>query len=44
MKILAKEGAELPQRTEVLSQELRSKPLEELTTEAFKTTIEYLRP
>lgn len=44
LKILAQECAELPQRTEVLSQELRRKPLGELTTEAFTTTMGHLRP
>jgi len=44
LKILAKEGAEAPWGIEVLSQELRRKPLQELTTEAFKTTMEHLRP
>ena len=33
-----------PWGIEVLSQELRQKPLQELTTEAFQTTMEHLRP
>ena len=33
-----------PWGIEVLSQELRQRPLQELTTEAFKTTMEHLRP
>jgi sugar phosphate isomerase/epimerase len=32
-----------PWEIEVLSQDLRGKPLQELTTEAFKTTMEHLR-
>jgi sugar phosphate isomerase/epimerase len=33
-----------PWGIEVLSQDLRGKPLQELTTEAFQTTMEHLRP
>jgi sugar phosphate isomerase/epimerase len=41
---LQKVGYQSPYGIEVLSEELRNKPLEELTTRAFKTTMAQFRP
>jgi pyruvate/2-oxoglutarate dehydrogenase complex dihydrolipoamide acyltransferase (E2) component len=43
LKIPLKEDAKVSWGIEVLSQELRGKPLEELTTEAFKTPMDHVR-
>jgi len=43
VKCIRKAGYAGPWGIEVLSEELRHMPLEELTTRAFKTTLDYLR-